>query len=312
MRILGPQTIGATFVLRVVPLTGVRLALVRLATCLLLSVGVVGSAHATPTEELQAARESFRAGDYDAAIGKFSALLYPTSRLARASSIAEAHLLLGVCFFETGRKDSAEREFEEALFLDDSLTLSDTLFSNDAIAFFSVVLSKQQKSAVDAAEKERLARKKQALNRAFQNLVVLEKRRYWVNIMPFGAGQFQNGDTKKGTAFFVAEALTGGATVGIWSYQVIKYGFGGRVPRDEIDTVNTLQIIQIGAGAAFWGILAWGIIDSLANYEHAVKREADPSLLKDLEKIFENESSGVSLVPLIGPETQGVSLAWEF
>lgn len=285
----------------------------RLFLVLALLLAIPMQAWATPTEELQAARETFRAGEYELAIGKFSALLYPTSRLARASSIAEAHLLLGVCFFETGNTKSAQTEFEEALFLDDTLSLSDKLFSANAIAFFAKISAEQQENAKDAAEKERIARKQQALNRAFQNLVVFEKRRYWVNIMPFGAGQFQNGQTKKGAAFFVGEALTGGATVGIWGYQVIKYGFGGRVPRGDIDTVNTLQIVQIGSGVAFYALWAWGIIDSLANYEHAVKREADPSLLKDLEEVFDNKkTSRVMLVPLIGPETQGASLLWEF
>ncbi len=283
------------------------------AFALLLGICALPCAHATPNEELQAAREHFRSGEYERAIGTFSALLYPTSRLAKATAIAEAHLLLGVCFFETGNQESALREFEEALFLDDTLSLPANLFSKEAIAFFETIATKQQERAKDAAEKERLARKQQALNRAFQNLVVFEKRRYWVNFMPLGAGQFQNGQTKKGVAFFVAEAITGGATVGIWSYQIIKYGFKGKVPRDEVDTVNTLQIVQIGSGVAFYALLAWGIIDSLSNYEHAVKREADPTLLKDLEEIFDTETaSGVTVVPMVGPESQGVSLLWEF
>mgnify|MGYP006204460725 CR=1 FL=1 len=41
--------------------------------------------------------------------------------------------------------------------------------------------------------------------------------------------------------------------------------------------------------------------------------EADPSLLKDLEEIFENETtSGPRLVPNVGPESTGAALYWEF
>ena len=87
------------------------------------------NSHATPAEELEQARESFLSGNFEAAVGGFSALLYPTSRLANATTIAEAHLLLGVCYFETKQRDSAEREFEEALLLNSKLRLDANLFS---------------------------------------------------------------------------------------------------------------------------------------------------------------------------------------
>lgn len=282
-----------------------------LCLALLLMAALARPSLASPAQELQEAREAFLAGEFEGAIGKFTALLYPTSRLATASSMAEAHLLLGVSFFETGKKDSAGREFEEALFLDDSLTLDANLFSAEAVQFFDDAKAELKRKADADAEMERLARKQQALNRAFQNLVVFEKRRYWVNFIPFGAGQFQNGQKRKGFAFFVGEAILGGTSVGLWSYQVIRYGFRGKVPLDEVDTVNTLQVAQIGTGALFYALMAWGIVDSLSHYEHTIKREADPSLLKELEDIFESDATP-TLLPTAGPEGAGVSLFWEF
>lgn len=285
------------------------LAVAVLVVCCVL--GRARQADASPTEELKAARASFLAGDFANAAGQLSALLYPTSRLADASAIAEAHLLLGVSYFETNKPEGAEREFEEALFLDSSLSLDQNLFSPRAISFFDKTKDDLAKRADIAKEKERLARKNQALREALENMVVYEKRRYWVNFIPFGAGQFQNGQLRKGVSFFIAEAVTGGASVGLWSYQVIRYGFRGKVPRDEIDRVNTLQILQIGSGALFWAFTAWGIVDSLSNYEHTIKREADPAILKDLEGIF-GPSASFRLLPVISPENSGVLLHWEF
>ncbi len=289
-----------------------RLAALALLLCAFLGIAI-GSAHATPTEELEKARESFLAGDFEAAVGRFSALLYPTSRLAEAASIAEAHLLLGVSYFETRQRKSAEREFEEALFLNSSLRLDANLFSADAIDFFETVRSDIEKKAKAAAESEQLTRKQQAFDRALENFVVLEKRRYFVNYLPFGAGQFQNGQTKKGIAFLSGETLTGGASVGLWSYQVIKYGFRGRVPRDEVSTVNTLQVLQIGSGAAFWALFAWGVADSLSNYQHEIKRKADPSLIKDLEDIYDiKPTTSVMILPTFSGDSGGMSVQWEF
>tara|TARA_R110002096_G_scaffold77896_1_gene183121 strand:+ start:16254 stop:17117 length:864 start_codon:yes stop_codon:yes gene_type:complete len=277
-----------------------------------LSLALPRNAHATPAEELEQARESFLSGNFEAAVGGFSALLYPTSRLANATTIAEAHLLLGVCYFETKQRDSAEREFEEALLLNSKLRLDANLFSPEAIAFFEAKRIKLEEAAKAAAKSAQLTRKQQALNLAIQNSVVLEKRRYYVNLLPFGLGQFQNGQTNKGIAFFAAQTVTGGASVGLWSYQVIKYGLGGKVPREEVSKVNTLQVVQIGSGAIFLGLVAWGIVDSLANYEHAVTREVDPSLIKILEDIYDKPTTSMQFAPLITEDGGGMSAYWEF
>ncbi|MCP4446211.1 MAG: hypothetical protein GY811_12835 [Myxococcales bacterium] len=280
------------------------------AFCLLCAVT---TAVASPAEELEEARDTFLAGDFESAVGRFSALLYPTSRLADESLIAESHLLLGVSYFETKQRDSAKREFEEALFLDATLRLDASIFSAEVIPFFNGIRTDIERKAKTAAESEQLARKQQALDRALRNLVVLEKRRYWVNFVPFGAGQFQNGQSRKGFAFFAAEALAGGTAVGLWSYQVIKYGFRGKVPRDEVSTVNTLQVLQIGSGALFYALLAWGIVDSLSNYEHVVTREADPSLIKDLEDIYDiKPTASIRVFPTLTGDYGGVLMQWEF
>ncbi len=283
------------------------------ATAILLLVLGISSAQATPAEELAQANESFLARDFKVAIGRFSALLYPTSRLASASEIAEAHLLLGVCYFETDQRESAEREFEEALLLNNALRLDATLFSAEAVLFFETLRLKLEREAEAAAESARLTRKQQALDRALKNLVVLEKRRYWVNLMPFGLGQFQNDQTTKGIAFFTSQATMASASIGLWSYQVIKYGYRGTVPRDEVSTVNTLQTIQIGTGLAFFALWAWGVVDSLSNYEHAVTRQADPSILKELEDIYDTgPTSSLRVLPMLSEDTGGMSVHWEF
>jgi tetratricopeptide (TPR) repeat protein len=270
-------------------------------------------ATASPKQELESARQSFLAGEYKGSIAKLTALLYPTSRLAKASSIAEAHLMLGVSFFETGEREGALREFEEALFLDNNLSLSTGLFTTDAVKFFDEAKAEIVRKAKEAEESERLARKEQALNKAVENFVVLERYRYWVNFVPFGAGQFQNGQRGKGMAFFLGEAVLGGTTVGLWSYQLVKYGYRGTVPRDEVDTVNTIQVLQVGTGALFLALTAYGFYDSLINYQYQIERKADPALIKELKDALENETDNTpTIIPTAGPDGAGVSLQWEF
>ncbi len=280
---------------------------------LVLLCSLAALASASPNEELREARESFFKGEYEGSIAKLTALLYPTSRLATASSIAEAHLMLGVSFFETGQRDGALREIEEALFLDDSLSLGTSLFTTEAVKFFDEAKAELNRKAKDAEEAERIARKEQALNKAVENLVVIERYRYWVNFVPFGAGQFQNGQRGKGLAFFLGEAALGSTSVALWSYQVVKYGLRGTVPLDEVGTVNTIQVLQVGTGAAFIALTMYGIYDSLINYQYQIERKADPSIIKELRDALENETDNTpTIIPTAGPEGAGVSLQWEF
>jgi hypothetical protein len=294
---------------------------------LLAVVGLAGVAAATPSSELGQARTSFRAGNFADAIPLLSGLLYPRGRLSDPGELAEAHLLLGISYFETGRKDSAERELESALFLDRNLTIEVGLFSQEAVAFFGRTKRAIERRAHEDAGKTQLAREREAVRRFMASAVVVEKRNYLLNFVPFGTGQFQNGDRKKGIAFALAQGVLAGSSIGLLSYQVTRYGLSGRVPRDEVDSVRTMQIMQVASGAAFYGLWIWGVIDALANYEPAVRRELDPATKGELEKLYrENEEHPTSsssprgarrrgrarITPAIGPDAAGAALSWSF
>ncbi len=271
---------------------------------------------ATPAERLSEAREACRLGNYDDAIPLLSYLLYPNARLSSAADLVEAHVLLGVAYYETGDRINAEREFEEALFLDANLTLDALLFSRGAVEFFD-------ESKRDFAERTRrdneareLAAERDRLRQAIENMVVIEQKQYFINFVPFGAGQFQNGQDGKGVFFFVSQSILGGTSFGLWVWQVGKYGYNGSVPRDEVDTVFRLQQVQIVTGLACLGLMVGGIIDSLINYDAVTRRPADESLLPDDVKSLPPRQPSTSkrskwrLVP--APVGTGAAISWEF
>ena len=259
-----------------------------------------------PRDELRAGRASFMAGDYKNAEATISGLLYPTSRLSAAADLAEAHLLLGAIYYIEGNLARSRREFEEALAIEPTLGVDPLVFSKDTIAYFLGI--KEQVQSREQAEKQRaeLAKERLRLQGILKNMVVLEKRSYWVNFVPFGAGQFQNGQRKKGVVFLATQATLGGISAGLYGYQIIKYGSG--VSPQEARDVNRMRVAQITTGALFWGAVAWGIADSLIHYEHVVSRQADPSLLRDLEE----EDSVGSLKPRISPMVSESSLGAAF
>jgi len=281
----------------------VTLALVVLTFCAMVEPR---AAAANPSEALELARTEFRAGNYKEAIPMLTTLLYPTSQLTGAGEIAEAHLLLGVSYFETNRPDSAETEIEEALALDPNLTIS-TSISKPAADFFE-----GKKREFERREKEQAIQTERARLRAnLKSTPVYEAQQYWLNFVPFGVGQLQNGQRGKAIAFFASEAAMAAASFGIWIYLNRTYP-NGQVPRDEIDAALNLQRLEIVSGGAFLLLAGWGIVDSILNYEPTRTRQMSDA---EIEKILEErkpEPSALHVNPFVTPDGAGAALTWEF
>jgi Flp pilus assembly protein TadD len=81
---------------------------------------------AAPKDELIAARQDFRSGNFSQALPKLNYLLYPTPRLANPDDLIEAHTLLGACSVEVGDKATAVREFEQALYMSQDTSLDES------------------------------------------------------------------------------------------------------------------------------------------------------------------------------------------
>jgi hypothetical protein len=293
----------------------VRLAAAALAACAV--VALARPADATPAQDLDEARELFRGGHFADALPLINLLLYPTPRLSQTEDLVEAYVLLGACAFETGDRKRARREFEEALSLERNLVIEPPLYSADAVEFFDDVRADLAEKEARDAEARRLAIENERLAQALENLVVIETRPFYVNFIPFGAGQFQNGDRRKGLFFATSQAVTGALSAGIWLYLVGEFGFPGRVEPERAEQALRLQQIEIGAGAVCLGLMAWGIVDSLLHYKPSVRVAADPSMLPDeikKRKAADPETS-LRLQPFILPDPEapaaGLSLTWE-
>jgi tetratricopeptide (TPR) repeat protein len=268
------------------------------------------SAGATPSEDFSIARQKFLTGAYQETVALITPLLYPPPpKLTTEQEAAEAHLLLAVAFYEMGQIPSAEREWKEALKIDSGLTVGPPAFTSKQAEFFS-----ERKEAYD----RELKREQEIidLQRKLANMVVIERRDLWKNFMPFGVGQFQNGHTGKGLAFFLSQAAFVSASIGIWSFQGLRYGFrNGKVPPDELGTAEALQGIQIGTGVVALGLITWGIVDSFVYYKPTSSRKVDPDELDDILKDGAQPAEPATtfrLTPTIGPDYAGAGLSVEF
>ncbi|HEX8109054.1 MAG TPA: hypothetical protein VF516_15080, partial [Kofleriaceae bacterium] len=285
-----------------------------------LVAAAAGSAAASPTQDLDRARQAFREHDYESAAKLATYLLYPEERLGLPVDLVEAHVILGASDFEIGHRAEAKREFERALQIQPEKVLTDMLFSEGAIRLFDETKADIEARARRDAELRKIADERERIRKYRDSLVVVERRSFGVNFLPFGAGQFQNKQPTRGLVFAASEGLTGGLSVGIFLYLSGKYGLNASVKPPEVIQVRQLEQIEIGAGIAFFAIYALGVVDSLLHYKPRVQIEGDDSLLPlpsdvpDTRKPRPGKTSlldRVHLAPIAAPGGAGIGLIWE-
>ena len=291
----------------------------------IISIGVIAasaaSAHATPAQELQHGRDSFRARDWGSAIPVLNALVYPDVQLARKEDVVETLLLLGAAFFEIGNNDRARQELKRAIDLDPDRSITTLTFSAGAVRLFDQLKAEQQEQIERDAEKKRIAEQAEALELFRKSLVVYEASPYYLNFMPFGLAQYTQNRTRVGALFTLGQGVTFAASVGIYGYLVGTYGFANNdVPLLEGPRVRLLQQVTIGSGIAFYALYALGVFDAIRHHKPRQQVQGDDSLIpKDLldptkKKLPPKKTSfrdRIQLSPMVTSDGVGIGIGWE-
>jgi hypothetical protein len=222
-----------------------RPALPVLAVLPVLALAVslaAGPARADARTDLEKAYSAYVGHKYDEAEARLRALLDATSAdLKDPDTIADARMYLGAVLVAEGKKDDAG-PFFEALLLDRPDYEPDPLrVSTAAIdAFLDVRARMRARLASIKAERARLAqdqrakaeadRQKEAarvamLEKLAGEEVVTKKNSRLVALVPFGVGQFQNGQDVLGGVFLATEAalvLGSAIAAGVAYYDAVK------------------------------------------------------------------------------------------
>ncbi|MBA3453995.1 MAG: tetratricopeptide repeat protein [Deltaproteobacteria bacterium] len=283
-------------------------------------LAVTAVADATPTQDLDRGRQSFRARDWASAIPVLNALLYPELQLARKEDAIEAHVLLGAAHFESGDTERARDEFEKALQIDPDRTITTLMFSSAAVRLFDQVREEQRGRIERDADRKRLAEAAEKLELYRKSLVVYEARPYYLNFMPFGLAQYTQNRTRVGALFTLSQGITFATSVGIYGYLVGTYGFeNSDVPILEGPRVRQLQQLTIASGIAFYALYAFGVFDAIRHHKPRQQVQGDDSLIpKDLleptKKPAPNKTSfrdRIQVSPMVTPESVGIGIGWE-
>lgn len=287
---------------------------------ILLVLAITAAAHASPGEDLDRARSSFRSHDCDSAAKTLSYLLYPKEQLAMPIDLIEAHEMLGACNAESGRIQDAKDEFEKALQLDPTARLDPNFFTTGAQRLFDETRSDLDVRRAKEAEIRKLQEERERLANFRASLVPVEVHHYGYNFLPFGVGQFQNGESTKGYLFASGQGLALSGSFGLWLYLVSKYGVNCPhcVKLEDADSVRNMQFASIALGAVAIGLYGWSVIDAVRNYKAQVRVDEStlpPELIRELDKTKKKQPTSlrdrIHVGPMFTPSGAGIGIGWE-
>lgn len=254
-----------------------------------------------PPPDLKRAKDRYEFGAYADAAGAVRDLLARHKDLPEAEAV-EAYRILGLAEYQLGDRGAARAAFVGLLSLDPEYRLDPFLVPPQIVEFFDRVkkeaepeLAPLRERRRQLKEQERLAeeaRRKLLAEEAVRSgppskVVLVQERIYLFNWLPFGAGQFQNGDTGKGTAIAISQVLFGAVNLtAIVAHSEIasnarrcSYSPGCANPPYSDDTrsqLKTLDLVKYVSAGLFWGIYAYSVWDAHAHYVPRVETEIAP------------------------------------
>lgn len=309
---------------------------VSLALAIVLLLGAPAQSDAQPSSTaLSQARIAFSVRKYEQVLKLLRPMLYPRSRFATEAQEVEAHRLLGISHYwlsllvkkpadKKMHRNQAERQFSALLTLRPGSKLAKLRFAGHLRKFFNGVRKKLKAAAspLKALEAELdFCRKRNLLvakhfrdyrDKCKTQVLVTQrvvKRYYFWNFVPFGAGQFQNGQPLKGALFAVTQSailIINITALILGESTFVRNDPNRMVAKDQKSRARAadIQKLTIASGSIFWSLVLWGIIDAIVFYKKT-------SVIKE-KKLIPLGSPNVGLSPSVGKGSLVLSLQARF
>lgn len=245
---------------------------------------------ANPGDEFEWGRNAFLRGEYARAIGLLHPLLYPDLRLGSEQEVIQAHRMLGVAYLFENHPVEAKRELRKLLELAPDFKFDPYLDPPRVVEFFQSIVREQREELGDIEARLRKREAELLSKRAAGGVVErrIERHSYGLNFVPFGAGQFQNGERRKGFMFLAVESALGLTSLAAFTTNFAVYGVRpirpcldpvtplpdgstGMCPPDRVDRTGEnrsalLTGIQVASGGLFFAAAIWGIVDAVRHF----------------------------------------------
>ena len=266
---------------------------------------VLALALANPAAELKRAKDRYEFGAWADAAGAVREIIAKYRDLPEPQAV-EAWRLLGLAEYQLGDRAAARKAFVNLLSIDPDYALDPFLVPPQIVEFFDRIkadaepqlqplrdqrrqLREQERLAEEARRK--LLAEEQARSGPPAKVVIVQEHVYVLNFIPFGVGQFQNGDRTKGTIIAVSQALLALTNLGaILAHNVIAQDPSRRctvssptncsnppIPDSDRAILQNIDVVKYVSAALFWGVYAYGVTDALVHYVPRIETEVTSS-----------------------------------
>lgn len=265
-------------------------------------------------DQFQSARAAYESLNYERAAQLFRALLAEATPGDRRPLVLESRKYLAATYMFLRRHPDAVAQFELLLNADHEYVLDPLAFPNEVVAKFNEVKARvtteraaveQQRAARETEERTRSEQADRQQREAFEKLVKLagtetvqQLNSRWVAMVPFGAGQFQNGDNGLGVALAVSEGLLAATTlVTFLLHESLRDEPAPAVPADARLAEGAFRYTNQISFGLLLAIAATGIIDAQVRFKPATLYERPRQLPPDV----------LQLRVSAGPQNFGIS-----
>ncbi len=232
---------------------------------------------ANGTELLERAQNLFEYGDYPSMSQILEAGL--EANKFNEEQLPTVRRLLGIGSFILQDRKKARENFLILLTLNPDEQLDPLYVPPIIIDTFESIRS-EHKEMLDAIRAERLKAKEEKPEEERVD-VVRKYNPYFVNFIPFGAGQYQNGEAVKGTLFLTGEVVLLGLNVASYFVSDSLKGDDGLYSSDNAKMAREWRIVQYTALGALTVLAVGGIVDAVLNHREYVDVPIETEPLKD-------------------------------
>lgn len=261
------------------------------------------TAHADELQDFREGRGAYDTAEYERAVTILGDLCGGAFVPRNAGLTIECRKYLAAALLSVDRREDAERQFEAILREEPDFVPDPAVFPRAVLVVFGEVKERvaeemrqddQRRQEAEAAERDRQMRALLEQQERYRQLlelasveVVEEHRSRLVATLPFGIGQFQNGDRGLGIGMAAGQASLAGLTM-------VSFFFH-RSLRGERDEPGLSSSAFVRAERA-WRIANWvslaglgtlitiGIIEAHTSFRSSVRRERPRELPEGLQE----------------------------
>jgi hypothetical protein len=286
-----------------------------------LCLGAGADARAEPTQvDLEKAHNAYVAKNYAEAEERLRTLVDPRLGLRDSDQLAEARMYLAATLLAEDKKHEAKDIFDQLLMdrpdyqgdpLRVSLEAIDALTdakarNREKIAQIQAerVRKAQEERAHTEAEKQRQAARLLLLEKLAGEEHVIEKNSRFIALLPFGVGQFQNGQTTAGWMFLGTQALFGAGAI----VSALASSYEYSQAKDLNSKNQVLQATAAYNNSVTWAIINYSLLgafglDAVLGIVHA-----QTTFVPQREETRKRAIPMLSLTPMVAPVVGGASV----